>query len=123
MTPEEFTNFIDVMAEPTFGDTKDKKDKERFSRTLQERSIFNISYIYNEELLAVDRNIPWRSQIALTRLKKDFSMVPLYADLNPEELKKVRGQIVQDVVRPFQDAQAIYHVLMNRDGMNDDDKI
>ncbi|UCE84077.1 MAG: HEAT repeat domain-containing protein [Deltaproteobacteria bacterium] len=115
MTPEEFTNFIDVMAEPTFGDTKDKKDKERFSRTLQERSIFNISYIYNEELLAVDRNIPWRSQIALTRLKKDFSMVPLYADLNPEELKKVRGQIVQDVVRPFQDAQAIYHVLMNSD--------
>ncbi|MGD8774113.1 MAG: hypothetical protein PVF44_02265 [Syntrophobacterales bacterium] len=115
MTPEEFTNFIDVMAEPTFGDTQDKEDKERFTRTLQEKSIFNISYIYNEELVAADRNIPWRSQIALTRLKKDFSMVPLYADLNPEELKKVRGQIVQDVVRPFQDATAIYHVLMNSD--------
>ncbi|MGD8987801.1 MAG: hypothetical protein PVF76_16690 [Syntrophobacterales bacterium] len=115
MTPEEFTNFIDVMAEPTFGDTQDKEDKERFTRILQEKSIFNISYIYNEELVAADRNIPWRSQIALTRLKKDFSMVPLYADLNPEELKKVRGQIVQDVVRPFQDATAIYHVLMNSD--------
>jgi hypothetical protein len=115
MTREEFTSFVDVMGEPTFGETKDEQDKERFGQTLQEKNIFNISYIFNEELVAVERNIPWRSQIALTRLKKDFSMVPLYVDLNIDELKKVRSQIIQDVVRPFQDADAIYHVLMNTD--------
>ena len=115
MSRTEFTNFVDLMGEPTFVDTQGKEDKERFSKTLQEREIFNVSYIYNEELLAKERNIHWRSQIALTRLRKDFSMVPLYMDLDLEEMKKVRRQIVQDVFRPFRNPEAIYSVLTNSD--------
>ena len=115
MTETEFTNFVDLMGEPTFVDTQEKEDKERFSKTLQERGIFNISYVYNQELLAKERNIHWRSRIALTRLKKDFSLIPLYMDLDLEEMKKVRRQIIQDVFRPFQNAEAIYSVLTNSD--------
>jgi hypothetical protein len=114
MTSTEFTNFVDVMSEATFLETREKTDKERFSQTLKEKSIFNISYIFNEELVTV-RNIPWRAQIALTRLKKDFRTVPLFVDLDREGLKQVRGQIIQDVVRPFRDPEAIYYVLMNSD--------
>ena len=77
MTQTEFTSLVDVMSEAAFVDTKDSGAKEKFSQTLQERNIFNVSYIYNEELVTA-RNIPWRSQIALTRLKKDFSMVPFF---------------------------------------------
>jgi HEAT repeat protein len=102
------------MSEPTFVDTKETGAKEKFSHTLQERNIFNISYIYNEELV-IARNIPWRSQIALTRLKKDFSLVPFFTDLDLEGLKKVRKQIIQDLIRPLRNAEAIYHILMNSD--------
>jgi hypothetical protein len=115
MASTEFTSFVDLMGEPTFVDTQEKKDKERFSKILQERGIFNISYIYNEELLARERNLHWRSQIALTRLRKDFSMVPLFMDLDLEGMQKVRRQIIQDVFRPFQNAEAIYSVLLNSD--------
>ncbi|MGB6381015.1 MAG: hypothetical protein WBG51_07575, partial [Syntrophobacteria bacterium] len=114
MTQTEFTSFVDVMSEPTFVDTKESGTKEKFSQTLQERNIFNISYIYNEELVTA-RNIPWRSQIALTRLKKDFSLVPFFTDLDLEGLKKVRKQIIQDLIRPLRNAEAIYHILMNSD--------
>jgi len=114
MTQTEFTSFVDVMSEPTFVDTKETGAKEKFSHTLQERNIFNISYIYNEELV-IARNIPWRSQIALTRLKKDFSLVPFFTDLDLEGLKKVRKQIIQDLIRPLRNAEAIYHILMNSD--------
>ncbi len=114
MTQTEFTSFVDVMSEPAFVDTKETGTKEKFSQTLQERNIFNISYIYNEELVTA-RNIPWRSQIALTRLKKDFSLVPFFSDLDLEGLKKVRKQIIQDLVRPLRNAEAIYHILMNSD--------
>ena len=75
----------------------------------------NISYIYNEELLAEERNIHWRSKLALTRLKKDLSIVPLYLTLDVEELKKVRKQIIQDVFRSFQNAEGIYSALINTD--------
>jgi len=115
MTRAEFTNFIDVMGEPVFVDTHEKSDKERFSRTLQERGIFNISYIFIEELLAVKREIPWRSQIALSRLMKDFRTIPLFFDLDEEGIKNLRRQIIQDIARHIQDPHVIFPVLMNTD--------
>lgn len=113
MTRDEFTKFVDVMGEPTFVETRNQSDKERFSRTLRERGIFNVSYIYKEELLGTQRNIPWRAQIALSRLRKDFKMIPFFVDLSKEDLKKVRRQIIQDVARPVQHADVIYPVLLN----------
>ncbi len=115
MTQTEFTNFVDLMGEPLFVDTREKGDKERFSQTLKERGIFNISYIFKQELLAIERKILWRSRLALARLKKDFSAVPLYMDLDAEGMKKVRRQIIQDVARPIQTAEVIYPILMNSD--------
>jgi HEAT repeat protein len=115
MTWTEFNNFIDLMGEPTFADTLEKNDKERFTQALKERGILNISYIFNEELLAGDRDIPWRSQVALSRLRKDFKMIPLFQDLDADGLKKVRRQIIQDVVRPMQTAEIIYPILTNSD--------
>lgn len=115
MTWAEFDNFIDLMGEPTFADTLEENDKERFTQALRERGILNISYIFNEELLAGDRDIPWRSQVALSRLRKDFKMIPLFQDLDADGLKKVRRQIIQDVVRPMQTAEGIYPILTNSD--------
>jgi hypothetical protein len=113
MTRDEFTKFVDLMGEPTFVETRNQGDKERFARTLQQRGIINISYIFKEELLGEKRNIPWRAKIALSRLRKDFKMIPFFVDLNKEDLKKVRRQIIQDVARPVQDADVIYPVLLN----------
>jgi len=113
MTREEFTKFVDVMGEATFLETRDQSDKERFTQTLRQTGIVNISYIYKEELLGEKRNIPWRAQIALSRLRKDFKMIPFFVDLNKEDLKKVRRQIIQDVARPVQYVEVIYPILLN----------
>ncbi|NIS60191.1 MAG: hypothetical protein GTO13_05660 [Proteobacteria bacterium] len=115
MTRPEFTNFVDVMSEPKFVDTRDETTKGRFRRTLMEQGIFNISYIFNEELLAAKRDIPWRAQIAITRLKKDLRTIPLYRNLDDEGRKKVKQEIVQDVTRPIRSPDIMYHVLMNSD--------
>ena len=113
MTLTEFNNFIDLMGEPTFEDTLERSDKKRFVEALKERGIFNISYIFNEELLGAERNIPWRSQVALSRLRKDFKMIPLYQDLDVEGMKKVRRQVIQDVIRPMQNTEVIYPILLH----------
>jgi HEAT repeat protein len=115
MTEEEFTNFVDVMGEPNFVDTREKTDKERFIQTLKDKGISNISYIFKEDLLATKRNIPWRSQVALSRLKKDFKMLPLYDDMDKEGLKEVRRQIIHEVARPLLEAKVIYPILLNTD--------
>lgn len=115
MTREEFTRFIDVMSEPTFVDTRRTSDKERFSETLKERGIFHISYLFNEELLAGRRKIPWRAQLTLSRLKKDLRMIPLYLDLGREELRRVRQEIIRDVTRPIRCGETLYYILTNSD--------
>ncbi len=115
MSQTEFMNFVDLMSEPLFVDTREKSDKERFSRTLRERGILNISYIFSEELLAAKRKIPWRAQIALSRLNKDFRTVPIYYDLDEEGFRKVRRQIIQDVARPVRTSEIIYPILLNTD--------
>jgi len=111
----EFDNFIDVMSEPTFAETLERSDKERFVQILEERSIFNISYIFDEELVARNRDIPWRSQVALSRLRKDLKMIPLFKDMDEKGLKRVKRQIIQDVVRPIRTADIIYPILVNSD--------
>jgi hypothetical protein len=111
----EFDSFIDLMGEPTFLETHEKSDKERFVQALQDKGIFNISYIFNEELLAGERSIPWRSKIALSRLKKDFKMVPLYQNLDRDGLKRVRRQIIRDMARPINKADVVYPILLNSD--------
>ncbi|MEE9610412.1 MAG: hypothetical protein V3W19_04130, partial [Desulfatiglandales bacterium] len=100
---------------PNFVDTREKTDKERFVQTLKDKGISNVSYIFKEDLLATKRNIPWRSQIAISRLKKEFKMVPLYDDVDTEGLKKVRRQIIHEVARPLLDAKVIYPILLNTD--------
>jgi hypothetical protein len=42
-------------------------------------------------------------------------LVPFFTDLDLEGLKKVRKQIIQDLIRPLRNAEAIYHILMNSD--------
>ena len=61
----EFGRFIDVMSEPSLVDTRRKQDKERFAQSLLSCGIFNISYIFNEDLLTPDREIPWRACVTL----------------------------------------------------------
>jgi len=115
MSRAEFTSFIDLMSEPSFVDTHEKADKERFSKTLEERGIFNISYIFDEEFLATKRKIPWRSQLALSRLKKDLTRIPLYHNLEMEGMRRIRKEVIQDVTRPIKNPEVIYYVLMNTD--------
>jgi HEAT repeat protein len=115
MSSTEFDHFIDLMGEPTFKETQERGDKERFVQTLKERGIFNLSYIFKEELLGKNRAVPWRARIALSRLKKDFKAIPFYQDLDVEGLRRVRRQIVQDVVRPVRSAEVIYPIMMNTD--------
>jgi len=115
MTWAEFNNFIDLMGEPTFSDTLERSDKKRFAEALKKRGISHISYIFNEELLAGERNIPWRSQVALSRLRKDFKMVPFYQNLDAEDMKAARREIIRDVVRPVQTAEVIYPILLHSD--------
>jgi HEAT repeat protein len=114
MAEEEFSHFIDVMSEPSFV-TLDSEAKELFVTRLREHRIMNISFVFTEDLVATDRKLPWRAQLALSRLRKDLKVIPLFQHLKGDELHDLRMQVVRDVLRPITKPDLMAVILLNSD--------
>lgn len=115
MSQTEFTQFIDIMSEPSLVDTRKKEDKERFIQALSSRGIFNISYIFNEELLAPEREIPWRARLVLSRMKKDLKMMPLFQRISHQEIQSIQRNLLRDALRPIRQSDLLCAILRNSD--------
>ena len=115
MDQTEFTPFVDVMSEPSLMDTHRKQDKERFVQTLYSHGIFNISFVFNEELLAPEREMPWRARLTLSRMRKDLKMIPYFQKMAGQELEDIRRKLVQDGLRPIRHPDLLCAVLRNSD--------
>src|SRR4030042_7178111 len=100
MGQTEFTRFIDIMSDPSLVDTRRKQDKDRFVQTLTSHGIFNISLIFNEELLAPDREMPWRARATLSRMRKDMKMTPLFQKMLKQEIHAIQRNLLRDALRP-----------------------
>jgi predicted nucleic acid-binding OB-fold protein len=115
MGQTEFTRFVDLMSDPSLIDTRRKQDKERFTQALLSRGIFNISFIFNEELLAPDREMPWRARVALSRMRKDLKMTPIFQKMMRQDLHDIRRNLLQDVLRPNRQSDLLCAILRNSD--------
>jgi hypothetical protein len=81
---------------------------------LAELRIHHISLVVHEDRLA-GRQLSWRVEMALTRLKKDLSVIPLYEDLSEADLQRIRLQVFRDVVRPLRQVNLVRELLENCD--------
>lgn len=116
MEQVEFTQFIDLMSDPSFLDTHRKEDKDRFISALYRSGIFNISFVFNEEMvLAPDREMPWRARVTLSRMKKELKMIPYFQKMSGQELQVIRKRLLEDAIRPLRTHELIYSVIQNSD--------
>ncbi len=115
MGQAEFSSFVDIMSEPTLVDTRHKQDQERFAKALYSRGIFNISYVFNEELLALEREMPWRARLTLSRMRKDLQMVPLFQKMMGQDLQQIRVSLLRDALRPIRQSDLLCAILRNSD--------
>ena len=111
----EFSSFVDIMSEPTLVDTRRKQDQDRFAQALLSRGIINISYVFNEEFLALERDIPWRARLTLSRMRKDLKMIPLFQKMMGQEMKDVRIHLLRDALRPIRQSDLLCAILRNSD--------
>ncbi len=115
MNQVEFTQFIDIMSDPSLVDFHQKHDKERFVQILYSQGILNISFVFNEELLAPEREIPWRARVMLSRMKKDLKMIPYFQKMSGQELQEIRKRLIQDGLRPIRQSDLLCAILQNSD--------
>ena len=115
MGQNEFGTFVDIMSEPTLVDTKRKQDQDRFAQALYSRGIFNISYIFNEEFLAMEREMPWRARLTLSRMRKDIKMIPILQQMTGREIRDIRINLLRDSLRPIRQSDLLCAILRNSD--------
>ena len=111
----EFIHFIDIMSDPSLLDIRQKHDKEQFVRTLSSHGIVNISYVFYEELLAPDREMPWRARVTLSRMRKDLRMTPLFQKMTGHQIQEIRKNLIWDTLRPLRHFDLLGAVLRNSD--------
>jgi len=115
MGEAEFVRFIDIMSDPGRLDIRRKEEKERFTEALYNQGIFDISFVFNEELLGLDRDMPWRARMTLSRMRKDLKMIPFFQKMSGQELKEIGRNLIRDAVRPVRQADILYAILQNCD--------
>jgi len=115
MGTKEFTQFIDIMSDPSLLDTRRKQDKERFAQALYSRGIINISYVFHEELLAPEREMPWRARVTLSRMRKDLRMTPFFQKMTGQQIQEIRKNLLWDALRPIRHSDLLCAVLRNSD--------
>jgi len=115
MGQTEFARFVDIMSDPSLVDTRRKQDKEKFTQALLSRGILNISYIFNEELLAPEREMPWRARLTLSRMRKDLKMIPLFQKMLKQEIHDLQRNLLRDALRPNRQSDLLCAILRNSD--------
>ena len=113
ITAEEFQALIEVITrDPGVGRGGAKAN---LGELLLERKVLHVSLLFSEDLVGRERRMNWRVRLALSRLKKDLRIVPLYRHAGEQALQRATHQIVEDVVRPVRRPDLLCTLLLNCD--------
>jgi len=113
MSEEEFSHLIDIISEPT-SVSLDPQAKYEFVEHLRRNGVRHISFVFMEDMVD-HRQLPWRARLAISRLRKDIRVVPLFHDMDGAQIRKLYLQIVHDVLRPITKPDLIAVMLLNSD--------
>lgn len=68
---------------------------------------------YTPLAVAKDRQLPWRVEMALSRLRQDLHNLPLYKSATPEEIRHIKLQVIDDVIRPIRTPELLKDFLVH----------
>ena len=115
LTAEEFQAFVELMAQPPVAGPDTGDERQRLTQAFLDHQILHISTVFNHDLIGRERRLSWRVQMALSRLRRDLQLLPLYQRATPEQIRRIKIQIIDDVVRPVRAPELLTEFLLNCD--------
>ncbi len=110
---EEFSRFIDILIDPQVDQAPAGKVGGLFTQALVAAGIATVSTVFNDDLLALETTLPWRVELAIRRLAKDLKVLPMFKDRSEEEIRRMKTQIVQDIIRPLRHPAFLKDLVIN----------
>ncbi len=113
ITPDHFDRFIDIVSDPKV-DQHDADDAGALlTEALVENGITEISTVFVSDRIELGLDLPWRVEMAIQRLAKDFKIMPMFKGVSSEFLKQLKMQTVADILRPLKHPRYYSEFLVN----------
>ena len=113
---EEFDRFVAVFVERNLMEGGEAAaTAARFTEQLYAKEIVNVNVMLEDDLVGARRKLPWRVRMAISRLRKDLRVIPLYAKATKTELREAKELIITDIIRPLRRPDFLKELLVNSD--------
>ncbi len=113
ISPEHFDSFVDVMSDPKADKGEGTQVGALLSNSLAGQGITEISTVFKDDMIVLEESLPWRVEMAIHRLAKDLKMVPMFKGKSDEEMRVMKVQIVEDIIRPLRHPMLLKDIVLN----------
>jgi HEAT repeat protein len=110
---EHFESFVDIMSDPEADSGQGSKIGQVLSTALAQHGITEISTVFMDDLIMLELNLPWRVEMAIQRLAKDLKMLPMFQGGSDENIRALKLQIIQDIIRPLKHPEFLKDLIIN----------
>jgi HEAT repeat protein len=101
ISPAHFDTFVRLMSDPKTDRSGEAASGELLTRAMVQHGISEVSLVLLDDLIVLERNLPWRVEMAIQRLAKDLKVLPMFQGETDESIARMKRQIVQDILRPL----------------------
>jgi len=111
--PAHFEAYIDIMSDPKADRGENNKMGELLTRALARNGIKEISTIFMDDVIVLEKNLPWRVEMAIQRLTKDLKIMPMFKEKTDEDILRLKVKIIHDIIRPLNYGEYLKELLVN----------
>ncbi|MBI2892482.1 MAG: protein kinase [Deltaproteobacteria bacterium] len=83
--------------------------------TFLSRGLRHVSVLFAADLLGRERRLPWEVDLCISRLARDLRALPMLRGVDLEGMRKLRTQLIGDVVRTLRGPEPVRLLLANAD--------
>ena len=105
-----FEKFLELMSKPHI---EQKGRQDAFLDELRVNGIFNVSVIFDVDLMGEIKALPWRVRLVLARFVKDIRLLPVFK--SKEEVIQAKAELIKEIVMPLKDPLLLKDILFNCD--------
>jgi HEAT repeat protein len=113
ISPAHFDAFVRLMSDPKTDRSGTAGAGELLTRGMVGNGISEVSLVLLDDLIALERNLPWRVEMAIQRLAKDLKVLPMFRGESDEGIRRMKLQIVQDILRPLRQPEFLKDLVVN----------
>ncbi|MBM4398077.1 MAG: HEAT repeat domain-containing protein, partial [Deltaproteobacteria bacterium] len=111
----EFESFAGMWVGWAVRSLEEQAAASEMSDELNRKGVFNVTVVGIDEVVGQQRHLVWPVRIALSRLRKDLSRLPMLKGADRDTLARLKQQVIADVVRPVSRPEMLRDLILNAD--------